>query len=906
MKPFDSAQGRREVNAWTRDVRHVLAPLHLEPARDAEIAQELAQHLQDRYTELRHAGASDRTARREALGELDDRDLVRALTGVERPAVEPLAIGSASRGGLVNGLWRDIRFGARLIVKDRGASLVIVVTLALAIASNAVVFGFTDLLLLRPLPIGNTARLVMIYGVDQRQGNNRARLSIPDFRDIKAQAASLEDVAAMWGGQMSMTGAGDPLAVTVNFTSANLLRVWDVATIRGRGFLPGDDAAGAPGVAVLSHRFWATRFGGDETILGRALMLNGRTHTVVGVLTPAIELGNMARIDMWVPFDTSDPAARRDGRGTTVTGLLKPGATLESVNAELSTIADRLQREFPASNAGWRLRAISMREATVGASTWILLALLGIMVALVLLVACANVATVMLSRGSARRREIAVRVALGATRARLARQLVSEGLLLGLCGGLVGLVLAYFALHGFARLADESFFRRLEVNANLLMFTFALALISPVLFGVLPALQSSRPDLTEDLKEGGRAGASARGARSRSVLVIAQVAFALSLLIVAGLVVRSVTKLQNVPLGINPHGIVATRIRLDPPKYVDVGARLRAVDRMLERVRALPGVAAAAATAALPVVDSEPMRQFVIVGSPTPSGAQMPWAVEATTTGDYRQAFDLPLVAGRSFTNADASDSMPVAIVSRDAARRYWSARSPLGERIQMLDAAGRPSGDAIEIVGVADDVKGTTLSEPPPPRVYRPLAQVPSESVALAVRVNGDPAAFTESIRETLRGMDRDLAIAEVETMDVLVRGVLRNTQMILTLFSGFAGVALLLALTGVYGVTSFSVGQRRHEIGVRVALGASATRVARMIMASSLKLIAAGAVLGIVGGWTIALLMDSVLFGVSATDPATYLLVLALLGVTAAVASFVPAQRAMSIDPVSVLKRE
>jgi putative ABC transport system permease protein len=892
---------------WRRTIERRLDGLHLSPSREAEIVEELSQHLDDRYQELRAAGATDDAARRISLAELDDGDLIQALSGVETPAREPLALGDASRSTLFGGLWQDLRFGARLLTKEKSATAVIVLTLALGIAANAIVFGFTDLLLLRPLPLGNAAHTVTIYGVDHRQGGNRGRLSMPDFRDVKEHTASLEDVAAITLSRMSLTGSGEPLAVTVQSATANILRVWDVAPVRGRGFLPGDDAPGRPDVAMLSHRFWATHFAGDETIVGRALTLNGHSYTVVGVLTPAIEIGNIAAIDVWIPLDTSSAAARRDARSLTVFGVMKPTTTLATVNAELSTVADRLEREFPATNAGWRLRSISLREATVGANTWVFLALLAVIVALVLFVACANVATVMLARASARRREIAVRLALGATRGRLVRQLVSEGLLLGLGGGLVGLVLTYLGLNGFERLSEESYFQRLEINANLLEFTFALSLIAPVLFGVLPALQSSRPNLNEDLKEGGRDGSTTPGGqRSRSALVITQVAFALTLLIVAGLVVRSVYHIQRVPLGVTTKGVLVTHVRLDPPTYATAEARLRAMDSMLERLHSVPGVSAVAMMTGLPTVDGEPMRQFAIAGRPAPTAADMPWAVEVATSDAYLQTFDVPLLGGRSWTNDDRAGARAVALVSREAARRYWPARSPLGEHIRLLDGNGVPAGDTIEIVGVVDDVKGVNVAEAAPPRLYRPLAQAPAESLALAVRVQGDPTALASTVREALRAVDSDLAVSSIESMAVLVRAGLRNMDLVLGLFGSFAAVALLLAAAGVYGVTTFSVGQRRHEIGVRIALGATATDVVRMILGRSVKLIAIGAALGVLGGLAIGRMMGSVLFGVSPADPATYLIVVAVLTLSGLAASYVPAHRAISIDPVSVLKRD
>jgi len=908
MKPFDSAQGKRDGDGWARDVRRVLAPLDLVPAREAEIAQELAQHLQDRYAELRAGGASERVARRSALAELDDRDLVRELTGVELRAAEPLALGSSpTSGGLLHGLWQDLRFGARLLVKERGASFVVVLTLALAIAANGIVFGLADLLILRPLPFGNASRLVAIYGTDHDHGDSRQRLSIADYFDIRAQSTVFEDVVAFRRGQqLTMTGAGDPIAVSAAVISASAFQTWGISAALGRAILPDEGEPGRSHVAVLSHRFWSAHFAADRSVVGRTVMLNGRGHTIVGVATPAIELGNLAEIDLWVPLEP-DAAAPRDDRAATIMGLLKPGATLATANAEIATIGERIARANPAATAGRRLYAISLRESIAGASTWVLLALLGVVVGLVLLVACANVATVMLARASARRREIAVRVALGATRGRLVRQLVSEAMLIGLASGGAGLLLARLGLAGFKSLSPELFFQRLSMSTNLLAFGVALSIAAPVVFGVVPALQSSRPDLNEDLKEGGRdASTSARGNRVRSALVVTQVAFALAVLIVSGLIVRTVISLEHVPLGLTPDGVLTTRVRFDPPRYGDDSGRLRAIEAILDRLSAQAGVEAAAAMRSLPIVDGEPRRQFAIAGRTPPDRANLPWADEAIGSRDYGRTLGVPLVEGREWTAAEAA-SRAVAIVNREAARRYWTGRSPVGERFRIIGSSGQPEGPDIDVVGVVDNVLGSELSQPAPPRIYRPLGAAASlESVAFAVRVAGDPAAAAASIRASLRAADRDLAASEIRPARYALDKSTRNYRLVMALFVGFAGIGLVVAVTGVYGVTACFVGERRREIGVRLALGASAADVLRLIAGRMARLLGAGAALGVGGGWAIGAAMGSILFGVRATDPAISLLVVALIGVSGAVASYVPAHRALSIDPVAVLKRE
>lgn len=907
--------------AWKHAIERRLEGLRLQPSREAEIVDELSQHLDDRYRELRAGGTTEEDAYREALDELgalasgraaprawrNDADLARELTGIERPYVaEPLAPGRGANGGLVSGLWHDLRFGARLLVKDAGSSLVIVVTLALAIAANGIVFGFTDLLLLRPLPIGNTDRLVRIFGLDHRQSQDRQGLSIPDYLEIKAQCRACEDVLAMKREQLSLTGVAEPVAATAEYATANVFHMWDLSAAIGRLLLPGEDEPGRSRVAVLAHHFWMAHFGGDPAVVGRAITLNGLSHGVVGVVTPEIEIGNLGRIDVWLPLETGLTASR-DERSLNVMALLAPGASLAGVNAELATIGDRLRQAYPATSAGLTLRAISLRESIVGASTWILLALLGVVVGLVLLVACSNVATVMLARASARRREIAVRIALGATRVRLVRQLVSEGLLIGLASGALGLLLANGGLRAFKALSPELFFQRLAVNGNLLVFGFALSILAPVLFAIVPALQSSRPNLNEDLKDGGRDSASSvRGNRTRAALVVAQVAFALAVLIVSGLIVRTVVSIEHVPLGMNPDGLLTTRVRFDPPKYEDEATRFRTIESILERLAAVPGVTAAAATRSLPVIDGEPLRQFAVVGRPATRPGDAPWAAEAAIFGDYARAIGLPLREGRLWLPVDRAASWAVALVNREAVRRYWPSQSPVGERITMLDAKGQVDGPPVEIIGVVDNVIGADVTEPPPPRVYRPLAARPLASVAFVVRASGNPSSLTPAVRDALRAEDRDLAVSDVRMARNQVDDSLRTLNLVMALFGGFAAIGLTVAVTGVYGVTAFSVGQRRHEIGVRMALGATAGDVIRLIAGRTLRLLGIGAALGIGGGWAIGLAMRNILFGVGAIDPATYTAVLSLVAICGFVATYLPAHRAISIDPMTVLKRE
>jgi putative ABC transport system permease protein len=890
---------------WRHAIGRRLDDLRLSPTREAEVVEELSQHLDDRYADLRAEGASEEDARRDALAELDAADLIAELTGVEARHVEPLPIGGGTADGVVPAAWQDVRYGGRMLRKDSGASLVIVLTLGLAIAANAIVFAFADLLLLRPLPIGNASRLVAIFGVDGRQATDRLGVSAPDYQELRAQMTTVEDVLAMRTTQLSLTGDGEPMVISAAHASANLFQLWDVPPILGQ--LPSvDQNPGGQPVVILSHHFWQGHFSGDKAIVGRVVTLNGTSYTVGGVLTPNIEIGTLAQIDVWAPLDLNAQGGR-ELRPLVVMALLKPGATLANANAELVTVSSRLQRSYPATDAAFSLHAISLRESTAGSSTWIVLALLGVVVGLVLLAACANVATMMLARASARRRELAVRVALGATRVRLVRQLIAEGALLGLASGGLGVAFAYGGLTAFKLASPELYFRQLTINGNLIVFALALTVLTPILFGLLPALQSSRPDLNEDLKDGGRsASASARGNRSRAALLVAQVAFALAVLIVSGLIVRTVQAIQHLPLGINPDGLIAMRVRFDPPDYNDDGARMRSVQSMLDRLAAVPGVTAAAATRGFIVVDGEPIHRFAIDGRAAAAPGDAPWACEAAVFGDYTRTLGTPLLAGRMWEPGDAAASWAVAVVNREAARRYWPAQSPVGEHFRMLDEKGAPAGPPIRIVGVIENVIGADPMQPAPPRIYRPLASQSVAGVGFLVRTSGDVAMTAPAIREALRAEDRRLAVSEVRTVRSQLDDFLRSYDLIMAMFVGFAAIGLVVAVAGVYGVTAFSVGQRRHEIGVRVALGATGANILHLIASRTVRLFAMGAALGGAAGWAIGLTMRGLLMRIGAADPVTYLSAFGLIALCALVATYVPAFRAISIDPMAVLKRD
>jgi len=802
-------------------------------------------------------------------------------------------------------ILKDIRLGGRLLLKSPAYAVVVAFTLALAIGANTIIFSFADLFLLRPLPIANASRTASLYSVDTQRGLLRARTSIPDFADWRAQTTAFEEMAASYQTGYTLTGNGDPLRVTAMRATANLLSMWQLKTVAGRTFLPGEDAPGAAKVAVLSHRFWTQRFGSDPAVVGRSFALNGEPYTIIGVLTDAIEIGNLGAIDVWVPLPIDPAGAKRDARNLSVSARLKPGATVEQASAQLQAVASRLEKAYPATNAGWSARALSLRESIAGPDAWVILAMLGVVVAFVLVIACANVANMMLARASARAKEMAVRLALGASRVRLVSQLMCESLLLGLAGGALGLGFARGGIKAIQAASNEPFFKMLVINAHVLEFAVALSIVAPIVFSVLPALQASGADLNDALKEGGRrASGGAKGRRSRAVLVVSQLSLAFMLLVVAGLITRTIAAIEHVPTGIDSSHVLTVQVQLDPPKYRDVARAGVFAERFTDELRGLPGVRTAAVVSRVPLVEPEPAIRFHVQGQPVRDAKDTPWAHAVAVGGDYLGVFNVRLFAGRALSPRDDATAAKVAVISREAARRYWNGASPVGSQIEIV---GEDDDHAtVEVVGVVDDVKTADLTEPMPPRIYRPLAQRPERAVAFVVRADGDPASLGPSVREAIRAADADLAVSQIRPLDTLLFDTLRENRVLVGMFVAFALVALLLSAAGLYGVTAYAVSQRTQEIGIRMALGATAADVLGMIVGQNARLVGAGAIVGVLGGLGLGSAMRSILYKVGATDPATFVAVLAMLSAVALVASYLPARRATRIDPLECLRTE
>jgi putative ABC transport system permease protein len=808
----------------------------------------------------------------------------------------------------VSDLLKDLRLGGRLLVKSPGYSVVVAFTLALAIGANSIIFGFTDLLLIRPLPFGDPSGVTFLYGVNPQRGVDRARTSLPDFMDWRARTTAFAQMAAFGGGAYTLTGQGEPLRVSALRATANLFGLWQLAPVAGRTFLPHEDRPGAAKVAVLSHHFWIGHFNGTSDVIGRSLVLNGEPYTVVGVLTPAIEIGSFESIDLWVPLTLDASGARRDDRALRVTALLKPGGSFNEASAEMLALARGLEQDHPETNAGWSARPLKLRDAIVGPDTWQILALLTIVVAFVLVVACANIANMMLARATARQKEMAVRIALGASRRRLLQQIVTESLLLGLAGGVLGVAVTGAGIRAIQATSNDYFFRQLMVGRHLLAFAFALSMLTPLLFSLLPALHASRADLNEALKGAGyRTSGGPKGRRSRAVLVVSQLALALMLLVVASLAARSVAAIEHEPPGVQTANLLTVQIQLESPKYREVQHAVPFTDQVIERLAALPGVRAAAAMTVLPLVASEPTIRFQIAGRPKPAPKDTPWASAVAITPEYLRVFDLRLRDGREFSRGDDGAAPRVALVSREAVRRFWPNGSPVGAHIDLVgEPATAATATAIEIVGIVDDVKSADPTEPAPPRIYRPLAQSPDRGVALVVRSAGDPTALAPAVRDVLRHVDPDLAISQIRRLDQIVREQFAENYVLVGLFASSALLALVLAGTGVYGVTAYGVSQRTQEIGIRMALGASRHSVLSLVLGQNGRLVVIGALIGVAGGAMLGRAMRSILYRVGPDDPVTFATVISVLTAVAFVASYLPARRASHIDPLTALRHE
>jgi len=801
----------------------------------------------------------------------------------------------------MNTLWQDLRYGARTLLKAPGFTLIAVFTLALGIGANTAIFSIVNAVLLRPLPYKEPERLMTLWETFLHLGNVQNPVAPSNFNALHEQSRSFEEMVAYSTNPVSLTEAGAPEKATALFTGDNLLRMLGVEPLLGRAFAPGEAAqADEATVAVVSYGLWQRRFGGEADVIGKQVRVDGAPLTIIGVMPPSFQFP-ANDVDLWVPTKLS-PAVP----GTPqvhylqVLGRLKPGVTQQQALAELEGIASHLRQQYPQTNRYIGAGLIPLHEQTVGDMRRALLTLLAA-TGFVLLIACANVANLLLARASARHKEIAVRMALGAARFRIVRQLLTESALLAALGGAAGLLLTLWGVPALVALAPDSIAqaKTASMDGRVLGFTFAVSLLTALIFGLVPALQATRPNLNEALKEGGRETAGAGRGWTRSVLVVAEIAMALVLLIGGGLLLRSFARLSGVKPGFRADHLLTLEVLPPYSKYPDIPKRAAFYDELLRRVEALPGVVTAAVTTSLPAKGDPGEMTWITEQAAVP---KVMAAVPTMISAGYFRTMGIPLAAGRAFDAGDAPAAPGVAIINETMARAAWPGENPVGKRMKM----GVETQPWLTIVGVVKDVR-LRLGMAPGPQAYVPYAQSAAFGPRdLVVRTKIDPASLAAAVRQEVWAVDKDQPVAGVRTMEQILADSIDRPRFNALLLALFGATALALAGVGIYGVMAYTVTQSTREIGIRMALGAQAADVRQMIVSQALRLGAIGLALGLVAAWAATRVMASLLFGVGAGDPLTFAAVTAMLAAVLLVAAYVPARRATAIDPVVALRAE
>ena len=807
----------------------------------------------------------------------------------------------------MNTLLQDIRYALRMLLKQPGFTAVAVLALALGIGANTAIFSIVNAVLLKPLPYAEPGQLVMVW-MDYRVGGNKEDIhSWPNYVDYRDGNTTFAAMAGYTNASLNLTGSGEPERMLGASTTASFFDVMGVAPLLGRVISPDENVEGNDRVMVLSHGLWQRRFGGERDIVGREIEVNGAKRTVIGVMPPEFRFPE-SRTEFWVPLTvTADVQANRGAYWLTAIGRLKPGVTLEQARPEMDAIAKRLETTFPQTNTNLGVNLVSLREQTVGRVRPALYVLLGA-VALVLLIACANVANLLLSRAAAREREFAIRSAVGAGRGQIIRQLLVESVLLGVVAAAVGVGLAIFGLDALKAMlpADMPSVDQIGVDARVLGFTLAVSMLTAVAFGLVPALQASKPKLSETLKESG--GRGTQGIRSRQVrrlLVISEVAFAIMLLVGAGLLIKSFNRLQSVELGFRTDRMLTLELALPAAKYPDGNARRPFHQQLLERLNNLPGVEGAAATTSILLSSLPNSGYFTIEGRPPGQPGENIEVTIDSVTPNYHGLMGTPLLRGRAFTEADGPDAPRVVIVNETFARRFLPGEDPIGKRMNYGNNPDPTQNPWRTIVGVVADTRRNGFDREPRPESYIPLQQRPPGWTIYVLRTSSpDPGALVSAVRNAVRGIDPDQPIFGIKTMEQLMTETTAQRRLNTILLGTFAGLALLLAAVGIFGVMNYSVTQRTQEIGIRLALGAQRGDVLKLVVGQGMMLALIGVGVGLFGAWALTRLLANMLYGVSATDPVVFIGVAGLLALVAVIACYLPALRASRVAPTVALR--
>jgi putative ABC transport system permease protein len=825
-----------------------------------------------------------------------------------------------SAGAFMDALWlqprrmedemfQDLRYGARMLLRSPGFAVAAVLSLALGIGANTAIFSVVNAVLLKPLPYDHADQIMRLWTTQPERGALRLPFSAPNFVDLKEQNRVFTDMAVFRGWPFILTGAGEPLSVFGHRVSASFFTVLGVKPLLGHGFLYEEDSPGNDRVVIISYGLWQSHFAADPGIIGRSLTVNDISRTVVGVMPPGFRFQSQENA-IWIPMAFTPADLNRRVGNTFVLARLRPGVARQQAQAEMNTLAARLETHYPDSNRGKGISVTPLREDMVGDSSKALWVLLGA-VGFVLLIACANVANLQLTRALGRRKELAVRVALGATRLRLIRQLLTESAILSLLGGGLGLLFARIGLRlltslmtGQAPRIEGDGINHIEeagISGIVLGFTLLLSILTGFLFGLLPAFQASKP-VNEALKEGGAASVSLRRQRVRGAFVIAEVALSIALLAGAGLMIKSFLRLQQVDPGFNPERLLTLETFLPPTRYPKAQQQAAFYQQVGRRLAAVPGIQSVGASIGPPFTGASIGVGFNIEGRAATSPGEQLVASYRAISPNYFQTMGVPLLKGRDFSDGDNSEAPGVTIINQSFARRFFPNEDPVGKRLDIGDGYNRTR----EIVGVVGDTKANSLKEPGPAEMYVVYLQRPWQWIRYAVRTSAEPESLAPAIRAAVWSVDKDIPINNLKTMERLIAETTTEPRFYLIMLSVFAAIALILSAVGVYGVMSHTVAQRRHEIGVRMALGAGTTDVLKLIVGQGMALALIGVALGLAGAFALTRTLTTLLFTVGPTDPAVFALIALMIVGVALLASLIPARRAVRVNPVVALRQE
>ena len=868
---------------------------------ERELEEEMRYHIERQTDENIAKGMSREDARRAAM---------RAFAGLEQRKEECRDI---RRVNFVENLMRDMRYALRGFIKYPVFTSAAILTLGLGIGANAAVFTMVNSVLLQQLPFKHAERLVWIWST--RTDRDKAFYSIQNFIDTRARTRTLDDIAAFANWGVNLTGAGDAVRLGGVRISANAFEMLGVDAALGRTLLPPDGTPGADRVAVISNGLWRTMFGADEHVVGRPVLLNGTAYTVVGVLPPQFALPN-AEVEIASPlvFETDPQRSDRGSNFLRTFARLKPYVTPGEAQAELTTITEQLKHEYPDENAKHTApRVLALRDEVVGnyhALLWTLLGAVGI----VLLIACTNLANMMLVRSAARKKDFAIRTALGGSRVQLTRELLTAGILLATIGGILGLVLASWGVRILIAIGPADLPRVEEVVLDWRVVAFAacLSLVVGLVFGLIPSMQTNRIDLNRALKSNGRSsGERSPGARIRRLLVISEIALSLLLLVGTGLLIRSFTKLQSVSAGVDTRNVLSARLSLPATKYAQPDLMIAFVDRLLQNLQHVPGVRSVSMGSVLPLSGMNTRADFSIAGRPSLTEEERPAAQNRWVAPNYFGTMGIPLLRGRDFNNLDTQSSQSVVLIDEELAKRHFQNQDPLGMHLRVGDSG--PNARDVEIVGVVGGVKHFNLDESATPTYYSPITQVPQPAlgflingISLVVRAETEPLSLANQVRREIESIDNDVPASAVRTMDELLAASVAPRRFNLLLIEIFAGAALVLAAMGLYSVIAYTVVQRKHEIGIRMALGANAGEIFKQVLREGLLLTIFGEAAGLTAAFITTRFLSRLLFGVTPTDALTFVSITVILAAVAVVACCIPARRATSVDPCLALRNE